>query len=90
MNGDNFSVETITQDLQRYLRDDMMQEEIVIDAEQNLLQEEIVDSLGLLRMVDYLEDRYAITIPPQDYVIDNFRNLNTIAAYVHRARRSGD
>lgn len=84
MNSDTPAAGSIAKDLAQYLAQEILGDGSVIDPDQNLLVDEVVDSLGLLRMVGYLERSYGVRIPPQEYVIDNFRSLNTIENYILR------
>jgi acyl carrier protein len=70
-------------------------QELVPDAgllplanETPLLESGILDSLGLLRLVVFLEQRFAITIGDADLLPENFATVNTICAYL-RARAPG-
>jgi acyl carrier protein len=81
--------EGIARELASYLAEEMLVEDSPVDPDRNLLVEGIVDSLGLLRIVGHLERAYDLKIPPEDYVIDNFRSLNTIGRYVQRLRSEG-
>jgi acyl carrier protein len=53
----------------------------------DLLKEGIVDSLNLLRLVDYLEAQYQIRIRNRDLVAENFCSLAAIEALVEQTRR---
>ena len=48
----------------------------------------ILDSLTLLRLVVFLEERFGITIGEADLLPENFASVNTICAYL-RAREPG-
>ncbi|MDJ0991447.1 MAG: acyl carrier protein [Desulfobacterales bacterium] len=48
----------------------------------NLLADGMVDSLGMLRLVTYIENLLDIKIPHSDLVIDNFRNIEVISQYL--------
>ena len=50
----------------------------------DLLLSGLVDSLGVMRLVIYLEQQYSIKIPPEDVVIDNFMNIETISLYLEK------
>ena len=39
------------------------------EHDENLLEDGAVDSLGMLRLVAYLEEHYAIEIPPEQFTI---------------------
>lgn len=55
-------------------------DEIVLDG--------TIDSLGVTRLVDFLETRFEITVPPEEVTIENFRSIATMAGFV-RSRQSG-
>lgn len=53
-----------------------------------LLDSGILDSLSLLRLVVFLEERFGITMGDADLLPENFASINAICAYL-RARESG-
>jgi acyl carrier protein len=53
-----------------------------------LLDSGILDSLGLLRLVVFLEERFGITMDDADLLPENFASVNSICAYL-RARQPG-
>ena len=50
-----------------------------------LLEQGIVDSLGLLEIVVFIETTFEITVQDTDMVADNFATIAAIAAYVERS-----
>ena len=74
---------------------DYISRELVPDAallpltnETSLLDSGILDSLSLLRLVVFLEERFGIGVGDADLLPDNFASVNAICAYV-RAREPG-
>jgi acyl carrier protein len=53
----------------------------------SLLDSGILDSLSLLRLVVFLEERFGITMGDADLLPENFASVNAICAYL-RARES--
>jgi acyl carrier protein len=51
----------------------------------SLLDSGILDSLSLLRLVVFLEERFGITMGDADLLPDNFASVNAICTYL-RAR----
>lgn len=49
----------------------------------NLLGSGIVDSLGILDIVDFVEEEFGIVIDEEEFVIDNFQSIDRIAEFVH-------
>ena len=56
--------------------------------ETSLMESGILDSLTLLRLVVFLEERFGITMGDADLLPRNFASVNAICAYV-RARETG-
>jgi acyl carrier protein len=54
----------------------------------SLLDSGILDSLSLLRLVVFLEERFEITMGDADLLPENFDSVNAICAYL-RAREPG-
>jgi len=47
-----------------------------------LIEEQIIDSLGIFAMVAFLEGRFGITIEAEEVTIDNFETLDSICQLV--------
>lgn len=50
----------------------------------DLIEEGIVDSMGLMRIVTFLEDRSGIRVPDDEVGPDNFATVNAIVELVDR------
>lgn len=53
-----------------------------ITADDDLLDSGIINSLGLLKLVAYLEDDLGIEVPPEDVVYENFHSVAALTAYL--------
>jgi acyl carrier protein len=51
-----------------------------------LLYERVLDSVGMLELVCFVEETFGIQVPEEDIVPDNFDTINKLAAYVDRIR----
>jgi acyl carrier protein len=64
-------------------------EEFVMDgtdvdvATANLLEEEIIDSLGIFTLVSFIEDKFGVSVEPEEVNLDNFETVEAIAALVN-------
>lgn len=47
-----------------------------------LIQNGIVDSLGIFRLVSFFEEKFRLRIPDEEINADNFQTINTMAQYV--------
>ena len=54
----------------------------------DLLDQRIIDSLGILRLVTYIEEAHGITIGDGEIVPENFQSLNSIAKFVEQKMQS--
>lgn len=56
--------------------------EVKLAAEDDLLGSGLLDSMGVMRLVGFLEETFQLNIPPEDIVIENFMDVNAIINYV--------
>ena len=56
--------------------------EVEISEQDNLLQLDLIDSLGVMRMVDFVKREFDVTIPPEDITIEHFRTADLLGQYV--------
>jgi acyl carrier protein len=59
-----------------------------LDARQ-LVEEEILDSLGIFSLVSFLQERFAVEIEPEDVVLANFATIAAIRDLVERRLGGG-
>ena len=80
-------METVIND---YISRELVQDPALLPLadETSLLESGILDSLSLLRLVVFLEERFGITMGDADLLPENFASVNTICAYL-RAREPG-
>ena len=56
--------------------------EIKLSPEDDLLGSGLLDSMGVMRLVGFVEETFNIKIPPEDIVIENFMDVKAITNYV--------
>ncbi|MBE2199997.1 MAG: acyl carrier protein [Anaerolinea sp.] len=55
-----------------------------LDDNASFLEEEVVDSTGIMELVLFVEDTFGITVNDDEIVPDNFDSVNQLAAYIQR------
>ena len=65
--------------LREFLSDEM---DLLLDSDLPLIQQGIVDSLGILQLVSFIEEEFNIKIAPEDVVLKNFAMVNEIKKLV--------
>ncbi len=60
--------------------DDFSDQEI--DVDEDLLGSGILDSLGMMKMIFFIENEFNVSVPPEDMVIENFMTIDHICNYL--------
>jgi acyl carrier protein len=55
-----------------------------VDPDEDLLEQGFIDSMGILKIVVFLEETYGIQVDDEDIVPDNFQTLNRMAKFVEQ------
>jgi|SRR5688500_4103746 acyl carrier protein len=63
--------------------------DITLDPDENVFTSGYVDSVGIMRLIAYVESVLNLRIPSTDLIPDNFRTIATIAGYL-AARTDGN
>lgn len=61
-------------------------DDVTITPDENLLLSGLIDSIGIMSLILFIETDLGVTVPPQDVTIDNFLSINAIDAYLERQR----
>lgn len=54
----------------------------VPDLETPLFENEILDSLGMLELIRFIEERFPVTVEADDVVLENFVSIRAIKSLV--------
>ena len=54
----------------------------VIKEDEDLLSSGLIDSLGILKLVSFIEERFNIQIPPEDVVFGTFNSIDAMSQYL--------
>lgn len=69
--------------LAEFVRNELLHgRKVALTNDADLLGAGIVDSLGILRLVAFIEDRFGVKVPDEDVVFENFQSIGAMAAYV--------
>lgn len=83
--GDSFAMTPSTADvLREWLTRELLDQGTSRGYDEDLLDS--IDSLGMVRLLDFVESRFNVSVPPQDVTVEQFGTLDAIAGYVDRAR----
>ena len=68
-----------------FVTEELLDEEEPVGANENLLADGMLDSLGMMRLVAYIDLELGYKVPPGDLVIENFRTIGLISDYLERS-----
>ncbi len=70
--------------LRRFIAEKTYSKPESIQDDTALFEEGIFDSMGLLSLINFLEDEYHVVTSDVELIDDNFRSINTIADFIRR------
>jgi acyl carrier protein len=59
-----------------------------IQMDDDLLSAGIIDSLGVLQLVAFIEEQFNIQMPDEDVVLENFQSVNSLANYLDNFQKA--
>lgn len=73
--------EVVLDNLTQYIRDYMLNgdDSVGLTAATPLLEWGILNSVGTVRLVGYIRNKFGVRVPPMQMVRQNFENINCIA-----------
>ena len=74
--------------LMRYITERLLQNRRVLnDPNESLLERGVIDSIGLLNLITFLETETGIRVPEQEMVPENFDSVVSMEALVAKLKR---
>jgi len=55
-----------------------------LDEDTKLVEEEIIDSLGIFLLLGFIKERFDVEVDPEDVTIDNFATIGAITSLVEK------
>jgi acyl carrier protein len=79
---------TVTTDLQSFILEELTPGRGIpaIAPDDDLLARGIIDSLGVMALVEFLQERYGVRVGTEDLQPANFRDVRSIEAFIARRR----
>lgn len=67
-----------------FINDELLadQDDVKVESDDELLVEGYIDSLGVMRLVAFIEDRFGVRVPPRDITIEHFSSVDVLASYL--------
>jgi acyl carrier protein len=73
------------QKLKHYIATEIMYaDDDALSEDEPLLGSGIIDSLGIMRLVSYIEEEFGVEVPEDQLVPEHFRTVTALAQFVDR------
>ena len=81
----------IARSIEQFIIEELMvgDEDMSLRPDESLLENGIVDSLGILQIVAFIEEQFSIVVEDAEVVLDNFETVDAIKALVERKQSEG-
>ena len=73
----------VIETLKSFLLDDASAPLEELDADTDLFESGVVDSLKILSLVVFVEERYGLNLGPDDLTEENFKSLNALSGLIN-------
>ncbi len=72
----------LSQALTRFIQEEIVFDDVVVDGDIDLLLTGLVDSLGVIRITHWMEETTGVVVDPGDVTLENFQTVDKMAAYL--------
>ena len=79
-------VSEMVQSIRQYLVDELMDEDVDIDTDTRLFEEGLVDSMNLVKLLSFLENRFEVNIPVSMVNDENLASIDNMVGLVNRVK----
>jgi acyl carrier protein len=86
----NVTEAEIVDETRRYITENFLyaRPDRVVGEDEHLMERGIVDSMGMMELIEFLEDRFAVQPADDEITEQNFATLRRIAVFVAYKRRA--
>ena len=77
-------------ELMAFVRDELLHDgKANINDDEDLLGGGVIDSIGILRLVGFIEEKFGIRVPDEDVIYDNFHSIQAMNEYLNSSGTKG-
>ncbi|MFK7936437.1 MAG: acyl carrier protein [Saprospiraceae bacterium] len=72
-----------------YIEQELLQEPLEdgLTTDEDLLTSGLLDSLSVMNLVSFLEEKFQLAIPPEDLTLDNFMTVDAMTSYLQELQK---
>lgn len=74
----------IVKTIERFIVDDLIvgNKDTTIDPNESLINQGIIDSLALLRLISFIEDQFGVKVEDTEMIPENFQTINDMRSFI--------
>jgi acyl carrier protein len=72
----------LSEALTRFIQDEIVLDDVLVDGDLDLLLTGVVDSLGVIRITHWMEETTGVVVDPGDVTLENFQTVHKMTAYL--------
>ena len=73
----------VHEELEKYiLKEFAVDSDVTITADTDLLMQGIIDSMGVIKLANFMEEKFGIKVGDIDMVPENFQNIDSLAEFI--------
>jgi acyl carrier protein len=77
-------------EVRRFIENELRRDVAAVGDDASLLEAGILDSVGVLSLVAFIEQRYGFGVSDEEMMPENFDTIEAIASFVSRRRTAVD
>jgi acyl carrier protein len=82
-------VRSIQKELRQFIASELGRDVSGVEDGESLLEAGVIDSMGVLELVSFIEKQYRIAVAEDEMMPENFDSVDAIAAFIDRRRSDG-
>lgn len=84
MNQSTIETLTIKETIKNYIQQEFLYDkpELELSDDSLLIEQEIIDSLGIFVLISFLDEQFQVKVEPQEVIAENFATLDVITSFV--------
>ena len=68
--------------IRTFIKQHLLESETELNMEDDLLNTGLVDSIGVVKLINFIEEEFNLSVPPEDMVIEHFVSIDAIEEYL--------
>ncbi len=79
-------IDPIQQEIHEYIQDEL-NDGVDFSPEADLIQQGLIDSMGVMKLLNFLEKRFRVEIELGTVTAENFQTVTTISRFLEKNRK---